>query len=171
MKIIAGGHVAAAALWIRWEYRLQPSLSMPKYYHFPPKVPFLVHGNSRTHLLTWWFLEAYEFTPKQHLNRFSRFFAGLMLVTLQQTDTYTEHATCVAVDCIRCYAMLCDLKVTLQHLARLTGLYLRPTSVTCIFMLVLLISSLKGGWLKPFAVSVWSNFDSIFKLLRISLHL
>ena len=35
------------------------------------------------------------------------FFAGLTLVTLQQTDTYMDHATCVAVD--RIHAMQCDV--------------------------------------------------------------
>ena len=38
-----------------------------------------------------------------HLDRFNRF-VGLTLVTLQQTDIYTDHAGYAAVDRILCYA-------------------------------------------------------------------
>ena len=78
-----------------------------------------------------------------HLDRFRRFFAGLTLVTLQLTDTYTDHATCVAVDCC---AKRCGLKVTLQHLAWLTGLYDLLTSDVSYthFHAILLISSPKS---------------------------
>ena len=93
-------------------------------------MPFLVHGRSETHLIPWWYwgLRVRTQTASRSIQSF---FCGLTLLTLQQTDTYTDHATCVAVDRIPCYEVWCDLKVTMQHLARLA----RPTSVMCIVML------------------------------------
>ena len=71
---------------------------------------------SETDIIPWWFVGPYESTPKQHLNQFS-----------------------AAVDRIPCYAMWCDLKVTLQHLDRLDVSYAH-------FHAILLISSPKSGW-------------------------
>ena len=146
MKVVAWGHVVAAALWRRLRISTAgiASLSMPKYYHYPKSA--FSRWRSGHYLIPC--LGPYKSTHKRHLDRFSRFFAGLTLVTLQQTDTYTDHATCVAVDSIPCCAVWCDLKGSLQHHVRLAGLYDLLTSDVSYahFYAILLIFSLKDGW-------------------------
>ena len=132
-------------------------------------MPFLVHGRSGTHLIPWWCLGAYEFIPKQRSIGWVVFLWGWHLWPCNR-HIHGPHCMCSSRP-HPCYAVWCDLKVTLQHLAWLACLYLRPTSVTHIFMRFLLICSLKGVWSKLFAVSVWSNFDSILKLLSLKITL
>jgi len=48
--------------------------------------------------------------PKRHLTRFIRFCRAD--ARIQQTDRQTDHATCVTIDRILCYALRCGLFIS-----------------------------------------------------------
>jgi len=141
MKVVARGDVAAAALWIRLILSTASKSEYAQVLPFPQST--FSRRRTRPHRIPWWFLWPYESTPKRSIYWF---FERLTLVTLQQTDTQTDHATCVAVDRISCCAVWCDLKVTLQHLARVAGLWSTFDVGYVHFHAILIISSPKGGW-------------------------
>jgi len=141
---------------------------MPKYYRFH-KTAFSraweIPVPSNTVTVPW----VYESTPKRHAFRsIYWFFAGLTLVTVQQTDKYTDHATCVAVDRIPCCAVWCDQKVTLQNLPDSPVYMIYVRRRLCAFSCLFANLQSKRR-LKLFVVLVSSSFDSIFKLLNITL--
>jgi len=93
-------------------------------------------------------------------------------VTLQQTDTYTDHATLVglAVDRNPCHDSMMRPKSYLAA-PRPARRSIRPTYVrrqlcalSCYF-----VNFQSKRRLKLFSLSLWSYFDSIFKRLQITL--
>jgi len=133
-----------------------------------PKMPFLVCGRSGPHLIqTWWFLGPYESTHKRHLDRFSHFLQGWRL-----WPTERPRYMCSS----RPHPMLCTVMQFKSYFAsphparRVYMTYLWPTSVMHIFNFSCYFANFQfKRQLKLFAVSIWNNFDSIFKPLQITL--